>query len=129
MRRNRGIGYRWHMSSEMARHDHDRAPPARVTDKVAAVRAAGLFRALGDVERLRLLACLAEQEWCVSELAEAADATMSTISQRLRVLRQEGLVLRRREGKHMYYSVADQHVSELVSNAIAHAAEGTGPRP
>lgn len=86
-------------------------------------QAAGIFRAVGDVERLRLLTRLSAGERCVTELAGAAGAGLSTISQRLRVLRAEGLVARRREGKHVYYSLADAHVAELVRNALAHAGE------
>ena len=51
---------------------------------------------------------------------------ISTISQRLRVLRNEGLVSRRRQGKHIVYGLADQHVVELIANALAHAAEPLG---
>lgn len=89
-------------------------------------RAAGIFRAAGDEARLRLLARLAEDEWCVTELAVDAGAALSTVSQRLRVLRAEGLVQARRDGKHMYYRLADRHVADLITNAIAHAAEADG---
>jgi len=84
-------------------------------------RAARLFRAIGDPPRLKLLAVLAHGEACVSELA--GDEQLSTVSQRLRVLRAEDIVSRRREGKHIYYALADQHIATLVENALAHAAE------
>lgn len=48
---------------------------------------------------------------------------MSTISQRLRVLRSENIIVRRRRGKHINYALADQHVMDLVFNALAHATE------
>jgi ArsR family transcriptional regulator len=54
----------------------------------------------------------------------------STVSQRLRVLRLEGLIVRRRAGTHLYYALADRHVAGLIYNALAHAAElegGMGP--
>jgi DNA-binding transcriptional ArsR family regulator len=86
-------------------------------------RAAGFFRAAGEVERLRLLGHLLEGEWCVSELAAALGEGMSTVSQRLRVLRAEGLLARRRDGKHVYYALADDHVAKLIESALAHAAE------
>ncbi|HVM12890.1 MAG TPA: helix-turn-helix domain-containing protein [Egibacteraceae bacterium] len=109
-------------------HNHGHAPPDEPTAAGGAYeQAAGIFRAVGDVERLRLLARLAAGERCVTELADAAGAGLSTVSQRLRVLRAEGLVVRRRDGKHVYYSLADGHVAELVSNALAHA--GDAPRP
>lgn len=62
-------------------------------------------------------------ERCVSEIVEALDEKFSTISQRLRLLRSEGLVARRREGTHLYYALADEHVSDLIRNALDHAEE------
>ncbi len=88
-------------------------------------RAALIFRAAGDVARLRLLAHLAESEWCVSELAESLDEALSTVSQRLRLLRAEGLVKRRREGRHIFYTLTDKHVADLLRNALEHASEGS----
>ncbi len=85
-------------------------------------RAASLFRVAGDVARLKLLDRLCDGEWCVSELAEAAGVGLSTVSQQLR-LRAERIVERRRTGKHIFYSLADRHVIDLVTNALAHAAE------
>jgi ArsR family transcriptional regulator len=89
----------------------------------AIARASRIFRALGDPPRLRLLALLARGELCVTEVAMAENEEVSTISQRLRILRNENLVSRRRQGKHIVYGLADQHVADLVFNALAHAAE------
>lgn len=90
-------------------------------------RAAAIFRALGDVPRLRLLALLSQGPSCVSELAAAEGGDLSTISQRLRILRAERLVKRQRDGKHINYSLADQHILDLVFNALAHASEAPAP--
>jgi len=84
-------------------------------------RTASLFRAAGDPGRLQILHCLLCGEHCVSDLAGELGEGMSTISQRLKVLRSERLVVRRREGKHVYYTLADDHVAELVRSAIDHA--------
>lgn len=89
----------------------------------AFMQAAALFRVAGDVARLKLLDRLCDGEWCVSELAEAAGVGLSTVSQQLRLLRAERVVERRRSGKHIFYSLADRHVIDLVTNALAHAAE------
>lgn len=86
-------------------------------------QAAEIFRAMGDADRLRLLEVLRHGEMCVSEIVAAVGDKFSTISQRLRILRDEGLVERRREGTHLYYRLADQHVLDLIDNALAHAAE------
>lgn len=86
-------------------------------------RAAAIFRAAGDISRLKLLHRLSDGEWCVTELAEAANVGLSTVSQQLRLLRAERIVARRRAGKHIFYSLADSHVSDLIRSAIDHASE------
>lgn len=89
-------------------------------------RAAELLRALGDRQRLEILCELAHGERCVSELADG-ETNLSTVSQRLKTLRQAGLVERRRDGKHIYYRLADTHVHELIDNALAHAEHTAAP--
>lgn len=89
-------------------------------------RAAAIFRAAGDVSRLKLLHRLCDGEWCVTELAEAANVGLSTVSQQLRLLRAERIVARRRAGKHIFYSLADAHVIALIRGAIDHAGEPHG---
>jgi ArsR family transcriptional regulator len=59
----------------------------------------------------------------VTELVDAVGEKFSTVSQRLRVLRGERLVARRRKGTHIFYALADRHVVDLLENALAHAAE------
>ena len=86
-----------------------------------------MFRALGDGARLRILAHLLDGERCVGDLAELEGEALSTISQRLRVLRIENIIVRRRQGKHVNYALADRHVRDLVTNALAHADE-PGPQ-
>lgn len=88
-------------------------------------RASGMLRALGDEPRLRLLELLSQEELCVTEMAASGEG-MSTVSQRLRLLRGEGLVTRRREGKHIYYSLADGHVEDLLRSVLSHAEEEIG---
>jgi ArsR family transcriptional regulator len=95
----------------------------RLASEATRTRTAGLFRTLGDPERLKLVEVLAVSERCVSELAEAVASDPAVLSQRLRVLRQEGLVHRRRDGRHIFYRLADAHVADLVRNAFAHAKE------
>jgi DNA-binding transcriptional ArsR family regulator len=86
-------------------------------------RAAALFRAAGDLARLRLLHLLDHGEHCVSDLAEATDTKLSTLSQQLRVLHAERVVRRRREGRQIYYALADDHVRDLIRAALEHADE------
>jgi ArsR family transcriptional regulator, lead/cadmium/zinc/bismuth-responsive transcriptional repressor len=86
-------------------------------------RAVRLLRAIGDEGRLRLMEILSRQEACVGDLAETMGERISTISERLRRLRDAGLVASRRDGKHRFYSVADGHITELVLNSLSHAVE------
>ena len=102
--------------------EHRRRPLLPV-EEAAIEAAARIFRAMGDTPRLRTLAMLSQGEACVSEIAAATHEELSTISQRLRILRSENLVTRRRQGKHILYSLADQHVAGLVFNALAHSTE------
>ncbi|MBV8736160.1 MAG: helix-turn-helix transcriptional regulator [Alphaproteobacteria bacterium] len=88
-----------------------------------------MFRAIGDPERLRLLLRLATGEACVSEIAKEEDEKITTVSARLRTLHAARLVKRRREAKHVFYALADDHVLRLIHNAIDHAAEGVTAVP
>jgi DNA-binding transcriptional ArsR family regulator len=101
----------------------DQRPKRPLVDDAGLERASRLFRAIGEPARLRLLSRLAQGEMCVTELAELEKESVSTISQRLRVLRSEDLIVRRRRGKHINYGLADQHVMDLMFNALAHATE------
>ena len=109
--------------------DEHGADPLRnpLVDEVALERAARLFRAIGETSRLRLLSRLAQGEMCVTELAASENESLSTISQRLRVLRSENIIVRRRRGKHINYALADQHMMHLIFNALAHAGERPVP--
>jgi DNA-binding transcriptional ArsR family regulator len=103
---------------------HSPRPPVPLPSRAQFEAAAEIFRALGDPERLRLLLRLAESEACVSELAEDEGEKITTVSARLKTLSVVRLVRRRREAKHVFYALADEHVLPLVRNAIDHAAEG-----
>ena len=86
-------------------------------------KAAALLKAAGDPERLRLLERLGHAEACVGELSEELGWGMPTISQRLKVLHQEALISRRRDGKHIYYSLDDDHIRLLIENVFKHVTE------
>ncbi len=102
-------------------HDDTPSPPVCSTEVLE--RGAAILRAAGDPGRLRLLELLAPGERCVTELADLSGVSLPTVSARLRVLRGERLLSRRREGKHQFYSLADNHVAELVKGVLEHASE------
>ncbi|WP_208644241.1 ArsR/SmtB family transcription factor [Vreelandella andesensis] len=83
---------------------------------------AALFKALGDPSRMALLFALKDGERCVGDLVDDRNK-LSTVSARLKVLFDANLVVRRRDARHLYYRLADQHVVELIENALAHADE------
>lgn len=80
-----------------------------------------MLRAGGDPARLEILDLLQAGEHQVSEIAELTAAEMSTTSQRLRILLNENLVKRRRDGRDMFYRLADAHVETLLRNVLDHA--------
>ncbi len=85
-----------------------------------------LLKALADPTRMRLLLALrAAGELCVCDLALLAGVSVSAVSHQLRLLRQARLVAFRREGKQVYYRLADEHVERLLDGALEHAAENT----
>jgi ArsR family transcriptional regulator, lead/cadmium/zinc/bismuth-responsive transcriptional repressor len=102
-------------------HEH-RRPDTEVNFE-ACERAAAIFRALGDPQRLRILMLLEAGECCVSELCQMLKESMPAISQRLRLLKSERIVRSRRDGKHVFYALADDHISRLVTNGVMHAME------
>ena len=77
----------------------------------------------GGCRRLRILDLLKHRELCVTEIVAAVGEKFTTVSQRLKHLRGEGLIVRRRDGNHIYYALADRHVVDLILNALAHANE------
>lgn len=103
-------------------HDSAVSMPKPAEEKTC-TRAAGIFRALGDLSRLRLLSLLAKREMCVTELTECLQDNLPAISQRLKLLRSERIVATRRQGKHIFYRLADRHVAQLIANGLAHGEE------
>lgn len=85
-----------------------------------AFRLAGVFKALADPTRLRIISELATGEKCVHEIAEVLGLNQPAVSHQLRLLRDKGLVRYRREGRHIIYSLDDAHVYELFTLAREH---------
>ena len=82
-----------------------------------------LFRIFGDSTRIRILYVLFEAEMCVCDIAEVLNMTQSAISHQLRLLKQAKLVKNRREGKTVYYSLADDHVRTIIDQGMEHIEE------
>ncbi len=84
---------------------------------------AELFKAFGDPTRIRILFVLFEAEVCVCDLAAALSMTPSAVSHQLKLLRGMKLVKSRREGKSIFYSLADSHVRTIIHQGMEHVNE------
>ena len=84
---------------------------------------AELFKVFGDSTRIRILFVLFEAEVCVCDLAAVLNMTQSAISHQLRILKTSKLVKSRREGKSIFYSLADDHVYRIINQGMEHIAE------
>lgn len=84
---------------------------------------AELFKSFGDFTRIRILAALLRSELCVCDLAEALSMTPSAISHQLKLLRQAKLIESRRDGKSVFYHLADDHVRTILLTGREHIAE------
>ena len=84
---------------------------------------ADLFKLFGDTTRMRILFSLFESEMCVCAIAELLGMTQSAISHQLKVLKQSNLIACRREGKTIYYFLADDHVRTIIGQGFNHLTE------
>lgn len=84
---------------------------------------AELFKVFGDSTRVRILWALDSSEMCVCDIAYLLNMTQSAISHQLRVLKQAELVKSRRDGKIVYYSLADEHVRTIFDQGLSHISE------
>ena len=84
---------------------------------------AELFKVFGDSTRIRILFVLLGSEVCVCDLAQALGMTQSAISHQLKILKASKLVRFRREGKSVFYALADDHVRTILSQGMEHIGE------
>lgn len=112
-------------------HEHCCESHTQVVEKVAnelpdeeiLYDVAELFKVFGDSTRVRIICALFESEMCVCGIAEVLGMTQSAISHQLRVLKQARLVKYRREGKTVFYSLADAHIKTIFNQAFEHVME------
>ena len=92
-------------------------------DEQSIRKMAGFFKVFGDETRIRILNTLSEQEMCVQDLADSLGMTQSAISHQLSFLKQMDLVRGHRDGKTIYYSLADDHIVTILSQGLEHIME------
>lgn len=96
---------------------------AHMPDETELYDLSELFKVFGDSTRIRILFVLFEAEVCVCDLAETLNMTQSAISHQLKILKQSKLVKNRREGKSIFYSLADEHVRTIIAMGLEHIEE------
>lgn len=81
------------------------------------------FKVIGDGTRLQILFTLYESELCVCDIAKRLNLTKSNVSHQLKILRFSNLVKSRRAGKHIFYSLDDEHIYEILETGLKHLNE------
>ena len=100
-----------------------KAVTAKMPDEDELYDLAEIFKVFGDSTRIKILYVLFEAEMCVCDIAQLLGMTQSAISHQLRALKQSKLVKYRREGKQVYYALADGHVRTILDQGIEHISE------
>lgn len=85
--------------------------------------AAELFKVFGDSTRMKILYLLLESELCVCDIVSLLGATQSAVSHQLRILKQSRLIRFRKQGRSVFYSLADDHVRTILDNGMEHIME------
>ena len=98
---------------------------AEMPEEGALFDLAELFKVFGDSTRIRILYLLFESEMCVCDIAQLLGMTQSAISHQLQVLKKSKLVKYRRQGKTVFYSLADAHVRAIIGQGMEHISERT----
>lgn len=95
----------------------------KVLDYETSEQLALFYKIFGDSTRIKILSALDESELCVCDLASVLDMTKSAISHQLAILKRASLVKYRREGKEVYYSLADEHIRKILEMGLEHISE------
>lgn len=96
---------------------------AAMPDDDTLIDLAELFKVFGDSTRIKILSALSGGELCVCDVSTAVGMTSSAVSHQLKILKNAGLVSFRREGKTVFYALADDHVMTILSQGLEHINE------
>ncbi len=99
-----------------------RRVPDSPVDEGTAARLAETFKALSDPTRVRIISALLADELCVHELAEAVSVSQSAVSHQLATLREMRLVRFRKKGRHVFYTLDDDHIRDLLRQGLDHVS-------
>ena len=95
----------------------------KVINEESLIDLAELFKVFGDSTRIRILYALFDEELCVGDIAVKLNMTQSAISHQLKILKQSRLIKNRRDGKTIFYSLADDHVRSIIDQGLEHVEE------
>ena len=104
-------------------HDCDASKLSALPDEELVDASVMLLKGFADATRLKILCLLRDGEVCVHTIVEALDISQSGISHQLRLLRNLRLVTNRKEGRHVFYRLTDDHVATMLENALSHGEE------
>ena len=99
------------------------AAQAAMPDEELLYDLAELYKVFGDSTRIKILYALLRSELCVCDIADLLGLTQSAISHQLRALKNARLVSSRREGKTVFYALADDHVKTIIDQGLEHVSE------
>lgn len=118
-------------AATVSAHPYDAEALTHLSDRLLSIekaqRMAQFFGLLADTNRLRILSLLAERELCVGDIALALGMSESAVSHQLRILKTMRLVSFRRQGRHMFYQLLDQHIFALYQSVAEHLDEEDEP--
>ena len=89
-------------------------------DSTTVSKLSSFFKVLGDETRVNIIYLLSHKEMCVGEISQLLNISQSAISHQLKQLRLEGQVKSRRDGKNIYYSLDDEHIVDILKQALTH---------
>ena len=107
---------------DVCHHHHPHLPAEAPVDEVL-YKLADLYKVFGDPTRIRILYALSGGELCVCDIADILGMTVSAISHQLRILKNAKLVSFRKDGKSVFYSLADEHVGLILEKGMEHICE------
>lgn len=98
----------------------------RMLDDITLIKVADFFKILGDPTRTKILCALDNNEMCVCDIANVLNMTKSSISHQLNTLRQNNIVKSKKIGKEVFYTLDDEHVTEVFEVALSHIGHKKG---
>lgn len=117
----RRVSYALECSEEHEHHTSDRA--LSMPNERTLYELADFFKIFGDSTRINILFACDGDPICVCDIAEMLGMTKSAVSHQLKILRQSNLVTYHKSGKHVFYTLADDHVKDIIEKAFEHINE------